>query len=559
MTDLSVTRAVRRLRLDDPWAMGTLVVALLIVAPLIAILIVALGEDVEGIWPHLTATVLPRYVANTLMLMAGVAVGTLSLGVGAAWLISRYKFPGCEVLSWALMLPATVPAYIIAYTYTDFLEYAGPLQGMLRDLFGWTSARDYWFPEIRSLGGAMAMLSFVLYPYVYLTTRTAFQNTPSSLYEVCQLHGRSPFFRAALPLARPGIVAGLSLAMMETISDFGTVEYFAVETLTLGVFNVWLGFNSMPGAAKISGVLFCFVLVLLTLEQIGRRRQRFHETSRKFLYETRVEVQGRSGWAMTALCALPLVLGFLVPVSILVQFVVEGATSFDYQAIGFATWNSVRVAVLAVAAVVAVGLFFNLAIAHRSDRMLKSLVLLGVSGYAMPGAILAVGTVIIFTTVERGLGGTILLTGTVSALVFAYAVRFIAVGYGAINAGMQRVPVRLIEAGRVLGRDYRSTIRRIVLPLLRGSLIAASLLVLVDVLKELPMTLLLRPFNFETLATYVYQFASDELLEESSLAALMIVLVGVGPVILLNAAARRVSGGPARKLPELALEEERAP
>lgn len=544
-------RAVRhslKSTLGNPWSLSVFLLAGAIVTPLCAILIVALGETVD-IWPHLAETVLPRYFANTVMLMVGVAAGTLALGVGSAWLVSRYRFPGCEIFSWALLLPAAVPGYIIAYTYTDFLEYAGPVQGMLRDIFGWTSARDYWFPEIRSLAGASAMLAFVLYPYVYLTTRTAFRNTPSSLFEVCRLHGRSPFFSAALPMARPGIVAGLSLVMMETISDFGTVEYFAVETLTLGIFNTWLGLNSLPGAAKLSGVLFLFVMVLLTLEYYARRRQRFHETSSKHRYEVRLSANGWRAWGMTGLCAIPLVLGFVIPVTILLGFVLQGIEGFDYRAIGLAGWNSLRVAAAAVIVVVGTGLFFNLVIAYRGGAILRGLVFLGICGYAMPGAILAVGTVIVFTGIERGLGGPSLLVGGTLALVFAYAVRFMAVGYGSINAGMQRVPNRLMEAGLVLGRGFRSNIHRIVLPLLRGSLIAAALLVTVDVLKELPMTLLLRPFDFETLATYVYQFASDELLEESSLAALMIVAVGVGPMILLNKAASKVGRSAKRGRP----------
>ncbi len=525
-------------RLLDPWAVGVFLIGLFIVAPLAAILWVAMGDGGD-IWPHLAETVLPRYVANTLMLMLGVAAGTLTLGVGSAWLVSRYKFPGSALFAWALLLPAAVPGYIIAYTYTDFLEYAGPVQGLLRDIFAWRSARDYWFPEIRSLGGAIAVLSFVLYPYVYLTTRTAFQNTPSSLFEVCRLHGRSPFFRAALPLARPGIVAGLSLVMMETISDFGTVEFFAVETLTLGIFNTWLGLNNLPGAAKLSGVLFLFVMVLLLMELYARRRQRFHETSSKHKFEVVMKVDGWRGWLMTGICAVPLILGFILPVGVLTNFVMKGLGSFDYAAIGLAAWHSLQVAAIAVAVIVSIGLFFNLVIAYRGGTFLKGLVYLGICGYAMPGAILAVGTVIVFAGLEQGLGISLLASGT-TALIFAYAVRFMAVGYGTVNAGMQRVPNRLMEAGMVLGRSFRANIHRIVLPLLRGSLIAAALLVAVDVLKELPMTLLLRPFNFETLATYVYQFASDELLEESSLAALMIVLVGIGPLIFLSTAAGKV-------------------
>ena len=296
---------------------------------MLAIFYSALLGD-TSLWPHLFSTVLPRYINNTLALMLGVGTLSLIFGISTAWTVTRYDFPLKSIFEWALLLPAAVPAYIIAYTYTDFFEYAGPVQGVLRDLFGWENSKDYWFPNIRSMGGAVFVMASVLYPYIFLMARASFIATPLSYYQAGSVHGKNVFLHVAIPLARPSIVAGLALVLMETISDFGTVDYFALDTLTLGVFNVWLGMNSLSGAAQISCVLFIFVVVLLTLESMARKRQRFHERSSGQNVVNPVPTRGSVALACIIICALPLVFGFVIPVSVLLSFIIKGFAVIDF-------------------------------------------------------------------------------------------------------------------------------------------------------------------------------------------------------------------------------------
>ena len=322
------------------WSVSVVIIALLIIAPVLAIFYSAFLGD-TSLWPHLFSTVLPRYIFNTLILMFGVGSLSLIFGVSTAWVITRYNFFGKNVLEWALLLPAAVPTYIIAYTYTDIFEYAGPFQGMLRDFFGWENAQNYWFPNIRSMGGAILVMSAVLYPYIYLMTRASLLTTPISFYQTSSIYGRNTFMHVALPLARPGIVAGLALVLMETISDFGTVDYFALDTLTLGVFNVWLGMNSLSGASQISSVLFIFVVMLLTLEYLARRKQRFHEKSSGQNTMREEEVSPAGTLICILICLVPLILGFIIPVSILLNFVLKGFAIIDFAEIISTTFSSV--------------------------------------------------------------------------------------------------------------------------------------------------------------------------------------------------------------------------
>ena len=300
------------------WSVPAGVLSLLIIAPVLAIFYSAILGD-TSLWPHLLSTVLPRYIFNTIVLMLGVGVLSLLFGVSSAWVISRYNFPGRAIFEWALLLPAAVPAYIIAYTYTDLLEYAGPVQNFLREIFGWTSSKDYWFPNIRSMEGAILVMSSVLYPYIYLLTRASFITLPISFFQTSAIYGKQPFFSVALPLARPAIVAGLALVLMETISDFGTVDYFALETLTLGVFNVWLGMNSLSGAAQISSILFFIVVLLLSLEFIARRNQRFHERHSRQISPELEETTPIQKVIFLTICIVPLMLGFVIPVFVLLN------------------------------------------------------------------------------------------------------------------------------------------------------------------------------------------------------------------------------------------------
>ena len=523
------------------WSLTTLFLALVLIGPFVAILFTAAGDS-GGLWPHLLTTVMPRYVANTLWLMLGVGVLSLIFGIVTAWVLARFDFPGAKILEWALLLPATVPAYIIAYTYTDLLEYAGPVQGLLRDLFGWTSAREYWFPEIRSMGGAILVMASVLYPYIYLMARTAFRLTPVSYFEVARLNNRNPTFTVDLPLARPAIIAGLALVLMEVMSDFGTVEFFAVETLTLGIFNVWLGMNNLTAAAQIAGMAFIFILALVVIERSARRRQRFNDTSGRATTLAAIQVSGGKATLCFILCLLPIILGFIIPAAILLSFVVKGLAITNVDALLTAALNSLVISLVAAISVIAIATVMILVTTYKKHPLLKVLTTVSALGYAFPGAILAIG-VVSFAGGIDGLAAILglsdgILIGGLGLLVLAYIMRFQAVGHGAILSGVNRLSPNIMSASFVLGRGFTSSMRLLAPPLLRKSMIAGGILVFVDVMKELPMTLLLRPFNYETLSTYVYQFAKDELLEESALAALLIIIAGLGPVILINASQR---------------------
>tara|TARA_Y100000590_G_scaffold10854_2_gene13365 strand:+ start:3935 stop:5554 length:1620 start_codon:yes stop_codon:yes gene_type:complete len=518
------------------WSASVFIIALLIISPVLAIFYSAFTGD-TSLWPHLFSTVLPKYTINTIVLMFGVGCLSLFFGISSAWIVTRYNFPLKKILEWALLLPAAIPAYIIAYTYTDFLEYAGPVQGILRDFFEWKSSEDYWFPNIRSMGGAIFVMSSVLYPYIFLMVRVSFLSTPLSYYQTSQIHGKNVFFNVAMPLARPSIVAGLALVLMETISDFGTVEYFALETLTLGVFNVWLGMNSLSGAAQISSVLFLIVILLLTLEYIARKRQRFYEKSSGQNIANPIESKGVSTLICLAICLIPLLLGFIIPVIVLLNFILSGFAVINFITIILTTINSISLAVVASVLVMAFSIFMIIVSTYKSNNFQKIIIFLSSCGYAFPGIILAVGIVVFVGFLNDLIYFHMnYFTGGIIVLLFAYIIRFLAVGNGAMKSGVTKIHPNLIDSGSIMGFNFFKIIRKIIIPLIHTNILVGGILVFVDVLKELPMTLLLRPFNFETLATYVYQYASDEMLEESSLAALMIVIAGIGPVILLNTA-----------------------
>jgi iron(III) transport system permease protein len=523
------------------WSVSVVIIALLIIAPVLAIFYSAFLGD-TSLWPHLFSTVLPRYIFNTLILMFGVGSLSLIFGVSTAWVITRYNFFGKNVLEWALLLPAAVPTYIIAYTYTDIFEYAGPFQGMLRDFFGWENAQNYWFPNIRSMGGAILVMSAVLYPYIYLMTRASLLTTPISFYQTSSIYGRNTFMHVALPLARPGIVAGLALVLMETISDFGTVDYFALETLTLGVFNVWLGMNSLSGASQISSVLFIFVVMLLTLEYLARRKQRFHEKSSGQNTMPEEEVSPAGKLICILICLVPLILGFIIPVSILLNFVLKGFAIIDFAEIISTTFSSVFLSLSASIFIMLVSVLMIVVANYKSSSAQRIIIYLSSCGYAFPGTILAVGIVVFvgwlndlfYFHLSYWVGGFIIL-------IFAYMIRFLAVSSGAIRTGMLRVHPNLMDVSKTMGVGFVTTLRKIIIPLIYMNILIGGILVFVDILKELPITLLLRPFNFETLATYVYQYASDEMLEESSFAAIIIIIAGLGPVIFLNSTIKRIS------------------
>jgi iron(III) transport system permease protein len=523
------------------WSVPVVVISLLIIAPVLAIFYSAFLGD-TSLWPHLFSTVLPNYISNTLLLMLGVGILSLIFGVSTAWIVTRYNFPGKYILEWALLLPAAVPTYIIAYTYTDIFEYAGPFQVMLRDMFGWKNSQDYWFPNIRSMGGAILVMSSVLYPYIYLMTRASFLTTPISFFQTSSIYGRNTFLYVALPLARPGIAAGLALVLMETISDFGTVDYFALDTLTLGVFNVWLGMNSLSGASQISSVLFVIVVVLLTLEYLARRNQRFYEKSSGQNTMVEQDTSAFGKFLCLVICLIPLVLGFIIPVGILLNFVLKGFAIINFNKIFLTTFSSITLSFLSAILVMVVSVLMIVVASYKSNTTQRIIIFLASCGYAFPGTILAVGIVVfvgwlndlIYFHISYFVGGFMVL-------MFAYTIRFLAVGNGAIRSGVLRIHPNLMDASRTMGVGFFTSLRKVIIPLIYTNILVGGILVFVDILKELPITLLLRPFNFETLATYVYQYASDEMLEESSFAALIIIVAGLGPVIFLSNTIKNIS------------------
>ena len=528
----------------DKWSLVTVLLCCFLLGPVAALLLAASGDS-GGLWEHLVDTVLATYVINTLLLMGGVGGVAIVFGISSAWVISRYDFAGRGVFEWMLLLPAAIPAYIIAYCYTDFFEYAGPVQSALRATFGWQTPRDYYFPEIRSLGGAVLVMASVLYPYIYMVTRIAFRLTPASLFEIALVHNKSQFWYVGLPLARPAIVAGLALVMMEVVSDFGTVEYFTVQTITLGIFNVWLGMNNLVAAAQISLIGFLFILGLLGLELYARSRQQYVSTSRTQNSLAPLPTTRLGTFICWLLCLIPISFGFFVPLGVLLQFVSRGDVIAEFLAIQPVVANSVTVALAAAVFIMLVASLIVLTAAFRGGSKLRKLALISSTGYAFPGTILAIGILIyagyiddLLRFISGGVISSFLIAG-LGLLMLAYLVRFQAVGYGAILSGVRRLPENLMSASRVLGHGYGASLRQIILPLLKSSFIAGLMLVFVDIMKELPMTLLLRPFDFETLATYTYQFAKDEMLEKAALPSLMIVITGLIPVIFMSTMLRR--------------------
>ena len=526
------------------WVVG---IALVMALPVLVVASFVL-EPFNDNWQHLLDNLLTDYIVNSLLLMLGVSVGVLSMGIICAWLTSACEFPGRRALSWLLLLPLAIPAYIIAYTYTGILDFAGPVQGQLRDWFGWGYG-DYWFPEVRSLTGAVAMLSLVLYPYVYMMSRAAFLEQSVAVLEVSRTLGCTPyqgFLRVALPLARPAIITGLSLALMETLADYGTVQYFGVNTFTTGIFKSWYGLDDSVTAAQLSTLLLSFVVVLIFMERYSRRRARFHSTSNKDNRGQRYQLTGwRAFWATLA-CSLPVLFGFLIPALQLLYWTLNNA---DY-ALGseFFTLilNSLFLAV--AAAVVAVSLALLLAYAKRllSTPTVKASVAVASIGYAVPGTVIAVGVLLPFAWIDNTLDAWmrstfdvstgLILSGTIFALIFAYTVRFLSVSVQAVDSGLSKIKPSMDDAGRSLGLSPFGVLRKIHLPLMKGTVLTALLLVFVDVLKELPATLILRPFNFNTLAVRAYEMASDERLADAGAPSLMIVLAGIIPVILLSRA-----------------------
>jgi iron(III) transport system permease protein len=520
---------------------SALAVAALLALPVAAVVASFLGGASE-LWAHLAATALPRYVGNTALLLVIVACGVISIGVVSAWLVTAYRFPGRALLEWALLLPLAVPAYVMAYAYTDWLQFTGPVQSALRALTGW-KAREYWFPEVRSLAGAAAMLSFALYPYVYLVARTAFHDLSRSAIEAGRLAGYGPlgaFLRVAVPLARPAIVAGATLALMETLADFGTVSYFGIEVFTTGIFKAWLSMGDSVAAAQLSTCLLGFVVVLLALERANRGRAAYHGIApRKARAQ---QLHGARALAALLACAAPVVFGFALPAAILGRLAWE--QSLPLQRVGALVANSFTIAALTALIAIALALLMAYAARLTRSRAVAAANRIAGLGYAVPGAVIAVGVLVPLGRLDNALAGWLegafgvrvglLLTGTVVALVYAYLVRLLAVALQTTDAGLARITPSMEDAARSLGATPGAALARVHVPLLAPSLATAALLVFVDVLKELPATFALRPFNFDTLAIEAYNLAKDERLAEAALPSLAIVAAGLLPVIYVS-------------------------
>ncbi len=532
-----------------------LAIAALGVMPILSVWANLLVGGTGGTWAHLAATVLPEYIANTLWLCLGVGTGVIVVGTSTAWLVTMHAFPARRFFEWALVLPLAVPAYVMAYTYTDLLQFVGPVQSGLRETFGWQKG-DYWFPEVRSLGGAIVMFVCVLYPYVYLLARTAFLEQASGMQEVGRSLGLGAcgsFLRITLPLARPALAAGAALALMETLADYGAVAYFAVPTFTTGIYRAWFSLGDRAAAAQLSAALLGFVILILLIERMSRGRARFHNTTGRNRPLPGQRLSGGAAVGACLVCALPLALGFLLPAGILLHMsLTEGDAQFGARFVQLAG-NSFTLA--ALSAVLAVVLAVVLAYAARLSRAawprwLNHVVGLG---YAVPGAVIAVGVLIPVARLDNWLAGLVIawtgsspgliLTGGIAALVYAYLVRFLSLALQTVEASLVKITPSMDTAACSLGSGQGEMLRRVHLPLLRGSLLTAGLLVFVDVMKELPATLVMRPFNFDTLATQAYTLASDERLTEASTAALAIVAVGVLPLIAVS---RQIARGSAR-------------
>ncbi|SNY92483.1 iron(III) transport system permease protein [Cohaesibacter sp. ES.047] len=532
--------------------LGLLLLTLFLVTlPIIALVVIAFG-DAGDVWPHLVSTVLPRSVMTTIWLMLGVGTMTALIGVSTAWLVTMCRFPGQQIFQWALLIPLAIPTYIVAYASVELLDYSGPAQSALRWLFGFRNARDYWFPEVRSLGGAIVVMSLVLYPYVYLTSRATFLLQSACALDVSRTLGAGPvrlFAAVALPLARPAIVVGITLAMMECLNDIGAVQFFGVKTLTFSVYDTWLNRASLAGAAQISTVMLLVVLLLLWIERRGRRQQRYAVTSRRYQALPSYQLSGLRSILAMLVCLAPIVLGFLLPAMVLLRSAIlnwsENLSADYFSAMGNSLFLSSFAAILTASVGITLAYFARL----QKNRLVAGFTRIASIGYAVPGTVLAVGILIPVASLDNfiassmrdlfGISTGLLIIGSGAAMLYAYCVRFMAMSYGAGETGLQRVSPNLEAAARTLGRSPMRTLIEIDLPMIRPALVSGALLVFVDVMKELPATILLRPFNFDTLATLVYGQASLEAFEKGSLSALTIVAVGILPVILLSRTSTR--------------------
>ncbi len=535
--------------------MWTLVVALALaplLLPIATVLWLAVAPADDALL-HLVRTILPSTLRDTLLMLGGVGITTLVVGTGTAWIVTMYRFPGRDVLDRLLVIPLAVPTYIVAYAWTDILDYSGPVQSAVRALGGWSSAREYWFFEIRSIGGAVIVLSSVLYPYVYLSARASFVQQSVCALEVARTLGRTPlgaFWSVALPMARPALAAGLALALMETLNDLGASQHLGVQTLSATIYATWLQRSNLPGAAQIAAILLAIVVALFAAERLARGRAQFHHTTSRYRAIPFADLTGVKALFAGVCCLVPFTVGFAIPAAMLAANAVSHLD--DAASGGFWRAAASSFGLALVAAVVATALGVVLVYARRvaSNGFTRPAVSLAGLGYALPGTVLALGLLIPLAALDNWIDGLaravlgvstgLLVSGTIVVLVLVYVVRFLAVALGSVEAGLERISPNLDAAARTLGETSLSALWRVHVPMLMPALGTAALLVFVDVMKELPATLLLRPFNFESLATHVYALAALEQIEAASVGALAIVLVGLVPVLLLH---QTIAGG----------------
>ncbi|GAB4306632.1 MAG: iron ABC transporter permease [Geminocystis sp.] len=528
------------------WYVSVGAIALLISVPILTV-VTSIFADHKEIWQHLQETVLKDYIVNSLVLMLGVAMGVLIIGVGCAWLVTMCEFWGASLWEWLLLMPLAAPAYILAYSYTNMLEYFGPVQIWLRNIFGWETIDDYWFPSIRNIWGAIAMLVLVLYPYVYLLARVAFLEQSVCTLEASRSLGYNPwksFLKVALPLARPSIIAGLALALMETLNDFGTVQYFGVSTFTTGIYRTWLGMGERVAAAQLASFLMGFIVILLAMEKLSRSHARYYQTSSNQQKLPRFHLNlWRSILAFFA-CLIPVTLGFFIPLIYLLNLTIRNREETLNESFWELAKNSLILAIISGIIAIIVGLFMAYGKRIIPHKIIKTSVSIASLGYAIPGSVIAVGILIPLGRFDNAVDSWmnsnfnistgLLLSGTITGLIYAYLVRFLAVSFNTIESSLTKIKPNLDDASRSLGYGAIATLIKVHLPLIRGGILTALMLVFVDVMKELPATLVMRPFNFDTLAIRVYQYASDERLIEASAPALAIILVGILPVIALS-------------------------
>ena len=547
------TNRILFLKHVDIWSINSLLIAALVVAPILSVFIIALTPT-ENIWPHLLSTTLPRYASNTLFLMIFVGIFSGIIGTSCAWLIARYRFFGSNWLQWALFLPLALPAYVASYALVDLLEYAGPIQSLLRSIFNWQTSQDYWFPEIRSLSSAIFVLSLALYPYVYLMARSAFLEQSESTEEVAKSLGTSVFglfFRLGLPLARPAVFAGIALVMMETASDFGAVDFFAVQTLTTGIFSVWLESNNAGGAAQIASTVLILIVILVSLEKFNQRKLRFYNLSYRHKNIEKLSLNGGKSLIAFGVCFLPIFFGFILPFLVLLNLGYGNLDIWLNASLVSAIKNTLLVSGLAALITVTLALLMVYGIRLSGKRLPNLILPLTTIGYAAPGAVLGIGILVPLAFLDNWLADRVfdftgfdpglVFTGTAFAIILAYCVRFFSIAQNTVDGALGRVSPSLSNAARSLGRNKLQVLWEIYRPLISASTATALLLVFVDCVKELPATMLLRPFNFETLATRVHVQASLEDLPNAAPGAILIVLIGLCAVFLLARVSQQIS------------------